>query len=139
MTDTEALALGKRAVACKAWHRTPGMRAIDGSRVVQVGESVRRGDGAPLSGCLVWTLPADCSSLLPDLRDHATIGGLLALVREAWDDARISTYAVKMKGQHWWNVGVPWEADSGGRFCATAPSEAEALVLALEAAASRRP
>lgn len=78
---------------------------------------------------------------IPDLDDAATRGCLLAMVREAHGDHNICAYPVKLNGcERWWNVGLPWEMgkglpwESNGLFIATAATETEALVAALEAA-----
>jgi len=60
---------------------------------------------------------------LPDLQDPATLGCLLALVREAYPDA----YTVPQFGGGW-EVASPVDADVVGDGL----SEAEALVAALE-------
>ena len=64
---------------------------------------------------------------LPDLSDPCTLGGLLALVREAWED---QTLAARFDDEYGW-----WVVD-GNRWaeCSRGDSEAEALVAALEAA-----
>lgn len=75
-------------------------------------------------------LPVPTSSdVLPDLDDPGTLGCLLALVREAWGCPHLSV------------VGTPgdWRIDAEGgpvgiRDLHSYRSEAEALVLALEAA-----
>jgi hypothetical protein len=64
MTD-EQIALARRAIACPKWRWMPGMKVSEGFRVT---ESL-----AP------FMFPVD----LPDLNDPATLGCLLALVREA--------------------------------------------------------
>jgi hypothetical protein len=72
-----SLDIARRAVACKGWRRMSGMLGADGWRVVDVGT---RDDGAE------WADLVD-PSCRPD--DPATLGCLLALVREAWGDERI--------------------------------------------------
>ena len=73
--------LARRAVACKHWRWMPGMRLISGMDIppgrIQDDGSVAHGT----KGGLVV-----CFDDIPDLTDPATIGCLLALVREAWGD-----------------------------------------------------
>ena len=73
---------------------------------------------------------------LPDLSDPATVGCLLALVREAWPTASAMTscyvsWTAEQGHYHFWVVsfctGSSWQQAQGW-------SEAEALVAALEAA-----
>ena len=104
--------LARRAVACKGWRWLPGMR---------------------------WTLPGTHLAgrfrnmlldpeAVPDLTDPATLGCLLALVREAWGDPLMQ---VMNAGGGW--VGfrpAPIWTDKEGCY----ETEAEALVAALEAA-----
>ena len=127
--------LGRHAVACKHW------RWMDGSKRVHPEHR------------WAWRLvgwrwfPCDERSnavhddvfkeSLPDLSDPCTLGGLLALVREAWSDTGLC-----ISGEH--DCGVlDWAVLPGKtptrEFLATAgivlfTSEAEALVAALEAA-----
>lgn len=100
--DADLLALAREAVAAPGWRWLPGMRAIrpDGSfplRVVQVGaepayahEEPAHPDGWVSAARGLW------GTDLPDLADPCTLGGLLALVREAWGDGGI--YACHMDG-----------------------------------------
>jgi hypothetical protein len=106
MTD-EMTALAKRAVACKGWRWMPGMADCYGRRL-------REGD---------WLDPA---AEFPDLTDPATLGCLLALVREAWG-AECHT---QWRGGYWTVEDGNGDA-SWGDHCVY---EAEALVAALEAA-----
>ena len=74
MTDDEATALGKRLVACKGFRPMRGMLDMQGRTWDQ---------------SLLWRWSNEVD--VPDLRDPATLGCVLALVREAWgDDAMIS-------------------------------------------------
>ena len=160
MTE-EQIALAKRAVVCKGFRWMPGM-AFDltrndatstgwritsvqhgyfsywASEVVVIKASVcefvisPRGNvhvryaGRPLpdksSGC----------RMLPDLTDPATLGCLLALVREAWNEESIG-FVRQECGRA--NGGPRWfMIDEGGERGGYHPTEAEALVAALEAA-----
>ena len=69
MTDTEAEALGKRIVACKGFRPMRGMLDMQGRTWDQ---------------SLLWRW--DSTRDVPELRDPATLGCVLALVREAWRD-----------------------------------------------------
>lgn len=75
MTNEE---LGRRAVACQQWRWMPGMLArYDGG---QGWYRVTDGYGLP-----VRHVPPNPRDAWPDLTDSATLGCLLALVREAWE------------------------------------------------------
>lgn len=119
--------LGRRAVACKHWRWMPGMRVLHPSGWAEPA-SVRVPCSEPNGGYFYDTG-------WPDLTDPATLGCLLALVREAWGrpfwvegDPR----SIGERPDEW--IGVLFE----GRFatCSVvhASTEAEALVVALEAA-----
>jgi hypothetical protein len=97
------------------------MLPLDGSgfsnRILQV-----RGDGTPIDGH--GALP----DVLPDLSDPATLGCLLALVREAWG-AHDLHVRPSPEGTHWRVYRCATSLNQGW-----ADSEAKALVGALEAA-----
>ena len=123
--------LARRAVACKRWRWMPGMLSAKGLRVHR-----RDDDGYVVGYYANHEYIAECvPGTLPDLSDPATLGCLLALVREAWGDEasvslNISSFwavggAKIQKGKsagHTINLGI-WKL-----------TEAEALVAALEVA-----
>jgi hypothetical protein len=120
--------IAQRVVDCKHWRWMAGMRALDSTgeehpaRVIDHRRSVvyEDNDGAIHEGVV-------SRSDVPDLSDPATLGCLLALVREAHKDPNASAYYVAF----WWWVslrGRPVELYPDGA------TEAEALVAALEAA-----
>lgn len=114
MTE-DNIALAKRLVACKGWRWMPGMADTWGGRV-------REGDGI------------DRIKALPDLTDPATLGCLLALVREAWGDPTATTAATReADGSRGW-VADCWDTQSPLSGLGPFKYEAEALVAALEAA-----
>jgi hypothetical protein len=111
MTE-EQIVLARRAVACKGWRWMPGMLTTEGMRVV-----VRcfGDDNEP-------------DDAIPDLTDPATLGCLLALVREAW--GRHSGTARRWSVDGWyWHADYNEQTACGHRLYRT---EAEALVAALE-------
>lgn len=121
MTD-DMIEISKRAVACRGWRWMPGMLAVE---VAGPGMSLTGGRPVRVDECWhavnVWR---------PDLTDAATLGCLLALVREAWGDPTLCVVLDTSDGR--WCVGR-WEDGLAmrGRGGVT---EAEALVAALEGA-----
>jgi len=106
----------------------PGMRAIDSegqaARVVQASGAAVLED----VGGAAYPMP----STPPDLTDPATLGCLLALVREAWDDPQV--HAAPLCGVE--NDHIGWRAWFGRDLTLyfDGGTEAEALVAALESA-----
>lgn len=116
---TPDLSLARRAVACPGWRWVPGMRW----HVLPTGAPDDGGD-AGRCGESAWA-PVGA---IPVLDDPATLGCLLALVREARGDPAIH---VRMSEDG--TAGVY----SGERYLCHQHGEAEALVAALEATPRR--
>jgi hypothetical protein len=114
--------LARRAVACKRWRWMPGMLAImtephEGETTFRVVDYIgNRETGAPIT-------------MYPDLSDPATLGCLLALVREAWGDG---VYLLPDGG--WYVKGARLKNGATVNLGIVAKNEAEALVAALEVA-----
>ncbi len=135
----EQIALGKRAVACKGWRWMEGMGVVDGdglkNRVTRVEPVDMYGDGVEVVPWeMVHRLVADscCSQwrehgILPDLTDPATLGCVLALVREAHAVPFLQV-SVKISREHGYQFDC--HPHHRGQWV---DSEAEALVAALEA------
>ena len=106
MTD-----LSKRAVGLKGWRWLPGMLALPPKA-----DRCQR-DSQMMVG------------RLPDLTDPATLGCLLALVREAWGDEHLHNGRRIAGWGVWTSASTPIPQCVG-----KGDTEAEALVAALEAA-----
>jgi hypothetical protein len=150
--NEEYISLGKRAAACKGWRWMPGMRGvrsffhpslgehvtvnvrIESSLDVELIETPSRSQELVSSAhCTVsgWTKVSD---LLPDLTDPATLGCLLALVREAWGMPTGITVTYSSDLGLW---RVSWSGATHGGWCGQGKTEAEALINALENAFSK--
>ena len=116
--------LAQRAVACKGWKWLPGMRWWTDDDRGQLDDFQPEYMGHP-------------DGALPDLSDDATLGCLLSLVRETWYGLHISLECrLVAHDQFEWTITgfvdpkiIPFYA-----FRGRGPSQAEALVAALEAA-----
>lgn len=121
MSDEEADALGARLAACPKFRPLPGLRDMQGRTWEQ-------------SLLWRWTPSID----RPDLREPATKGIVLALVREAWSAPRaLVRLSANGKSFHVFDVD---RVTTGGNWAAflcgdhRIQTEEEALVSALEAA-----
>ena len=108
MTEEEATALGKRLAACKHFRPMPGLKDMQG----------RTWDDS-----LLWRWNPGVD--VPDLRQPASMGILLACVREAWGPR---CYTQACGG--YWTVQNEDTDDAWGDHCVY---EAEAMLVALEA------
>ena len=135
--------LAKRAVACKGWRWLPGMLTLeeivppaitlgwDAARVLHADE------GDAVRVCTVLGKARDIhDTALPDLTDPATLGCLLALVREAWGVGSLVYRPWSGAIRAWRVVTFAHDEDwmTVARLLGEGATEAEALVAALEAA-----
>ena len=129
-TVAEWEALGQRAVACRHWRWMPGMLGLSNqssSRSIWIR--------------IVDPPEDDASECWPDFSDPATVGCLLALVREAWNDPTLGLFAARGgrsgRPARVWAFGgrrprrKGWDKSIASAFFG---SETDALVAALEAA-----
>jgi len=87
--------LARRAVACKAWRWMPGMRVSSDSALFGPGHPGRVDDDVDASMRRLGYV-----GTIPDITDPATLGCMLALVREAWK-AEVQLLAEVIRGgQH---------------------------------------
>ena len=131
--------LARRAVACKRWRWMPGMLSNKDLRVTRCKDlRVTRcdDDGYVVGYYENMSYIAECvPGTLPDLSDPATLGCLLALVREAWGPT--ASVSVNLSG--FWAVGGATVLQGKGKGSSInlgiwKNSELEALVSALEVA-----
>ena len=134
--DAAIKTLAQQAIKCKGWRWMPGMLStcgrriswVSGAALYQIG-GLRDGDtrARPDNGPLFH-------NALPDFDDPATVGCLLALVREAHEDPCV--YVAPCAEKRADGTSPIWFVYTGrGKGpIATGPTEAVALLAALEAA-----
>lgn len=130
--SADLMELGRRAVACKGWRWMPGMVVLPFPyrvRVVQFEPGAVAGTGVRMLPTGGWALALVQCDDLPDLTDPATLGCLLALVREAWGPAYGTGRPHLRPTATGWFV-----ASCGYPVAPEGLTEAEALVAALECA-----
>jgi hypothetical protein len=123
--------LARRAVACNRWRWMPGMLSDKGLRVTRCDD-----DGYVVGYYENLSYIAECvSGSTPDLSDPATLGCLLALVRESWGPT--ASVSVNLSG--FWAVGGATVLSGKGKGASInlgiwKATEIDALVSALEVA-----
>ena len=128
MTE-QMLDLARRAVACKGFRWKPGMRTTDGMRVIHEPRLWPDRPCAIREGTWVDTaVPRPLGDHLPDLTDPATLGCLLAMVREARSEPTYLPTCLDVHDEAWVvNPPIPWRQTRYENY-------ASVLVAALEGA-----
>lgn len=123
--NPEMIDLAKRLVACRGFRWMPGMKDLEGWRLYR---ELPFGGWDAIGGEWEYHQLAHFPKL-PDLTDPATLGCLLALVREVWGMPTGITVGYSSDEALW---GVSWSGATHGGWCGRGKIEAEALVVALE-------
>ena len=135
--------LARRAVACRHWRWLPGMliqtvggptdriAGIDSTYIHAWAESQQTEN--PRGMWIRYRLDRMDKHGVPDLDDPATLGCLLALVREAWGDPHLHV-GRRIAGWGVWTSCSTLTASPLPECVGKADSEAAVLVAALEAA-----
>ena len=124
--------IGARFVACRRWRWLPGMVDTLGNRMDDDGWPSYSTIDHGASGVVevaTWTLPAPWGAV-PNVEDPATLGCILALVREAWGAPFGQVSPALMDGA-WWTF---YANKPDGDCAIVGKTEAAALLAALEAA-----
>jgi hypothetical protein len=142
VTHDEAKALGLRALECDGFRWMPGMLDTGNERMLKAVGPMW--DDTGVEGA------EPHSNYPPDFRDPATLGCLLALVRETWGEwAHLVPFATNVKDEEagdlvpamWWTLadikkrrGILAGGEDDFPTYLAGQTQAEALVAALEAA-----
>jgi hypothetical protein len=138
MTMTPALtAAAERLITLPGFRWMPGMVDVQGNRFVDVSEGIIEIDGELFQFSRGHYSAA--SPALPDLTDPATIGCVLAMVREAWKRPGIHVRVIRPIQPHK-NKDTFYQAwdEFAGVLIEHADTEAECLVNTLAAAAGAK-
>jgi hypothetical protein len=134
MHDNKAKEFGLRAIKCDGWQWACGMTTICES-LIHFEQDGQIGIETGWGGVSLRSP----GRMLPDFRDSATLGCLLALVRKAYGNLNICTatsnFGLK-PGDISWHIPFVAHAKMGARsnWVSLYTTEIEALVAALEAA-----
>ena len=137
---TELMTLSRRAIACTNWRWMPGMKDMEGWRLYRevVGFTAQDKDGKTVTGWDAiggeWEYHQVAHfPKLPDLSDPATLGCLLAIIREVYSDPCACVIPID-----YGPAGVMWQVrlTANGRQVTERhyTTEIEALVAVLECA-----
>ena len=127
MTEAQT-ALSRRVVACKGWRWMPGMMRLRATPTWS--RDHLKGEGRVTDGGDPWVY--EDWPVIPDVTDAATVGCLLALVREAWGDPTLCVVLDTSDGR--WCVERRCGDIRVFQHGTQGDTEAEALVAVLEAA-----
>ncbi len=137
MSHVDLESLARRAVACAEWRWMPGMLeygyrvlSVEGDQVTTSELSYSRHGYQVESSHTTWAWGGDLLQR-PDLDDPATLGCLLALVREKWGPL---SCVIWDRDRKMWAVycHMAMTVEEIWQPIATGATEAEALVVALE-------